>query len=82
MTDRRLPELIGICVLASFSCGVALAFDREFFAMVFATAAGFAVTQCAMSFGEGAGGEPEAPTQLGNNAAGLQCVSLADERAA
>ena len=42
MTDRRLPELIGICVLASFSCGVALAFDREFFAMVFATAAGFA----------------------------------------
>jgi hypothetical protein len=42
MTDRRLPELIGICVLASFSCGVALAFDREFFAVVFATAAGFA----------------------------------------
>lgn len=42
MTDRRLPELIGICVLAGFSCGVALAFDREFFAAIFAMAAGFA----------------------------------------
>jgi hypothetical protein len=42
MTDRRLPELIGICVLAGFSCGVTLAFDREFFAAIFAMAAGFA----------------------------------------
>ena len=43
MTDRRLPELESvICVLAGFSCGVALALDREFFAAIFAMAAGFA----------------------------------------
>jgi hypothetical protein len=42
MMDQRLLELIGICALAGFSCGVALALDREFFAAVFAMAAGFA----------------------------------------
>jgi hypothetical protein len=42
MMDQRVPELIGICVLAAFSSGVALSLDREFFAAVFAAAAAFA----------------------------------------
>jgi hypothetical protein len=46
MTDRRLPELIGICVVLQ-------------------------VTQCARSFGEGAGGDLRPQRELGNNAAGL-----------
>jgi hypothetical protein len=51
MTDRRLPELIGICVVLQ-------------------------VTQCARSFGEGAGGEPEAPTRIREQCCGPSVSAL------
>jgi hypothetical protein len=83
MTDRRLPELIGICVLAGFSCGVALAFDREFLCRDLCHGCGFCRLRSAPGPSVKAREENLRPQrELGNNAAGLQCVSLADERAA
>ena len=73
MTDRRLPELIGICVL-----------DVAWHWRLIANSLPWSlprlrvlqVTQCARSFGEGAGGEPEAPTRIREQCCGpTVCVA-------